>query len=122
MHPNDLTLSEYVDRTLGRDEHAVVARHLETCEVCRQLVDDLREITRAAAALDPIAPPSRVWGRIEQEICRDPGPAGPGGIPLAWTWPAAAAVLVLAVFIGVGQNPSKRPGGGGLGPAEGLCP
>jgi hypothetical protein len=30
MHPNSLTLSEYVDRTLGRDEHAQVARHLET--------------------------------------------------------------------------------------------
>ena len=76
MHPNELTLSEYVDRTLGRDEHAQVARHLETCEACRLLVDDLREITRAAAALDPIAPPARVWGRIEQEIRGDRGQGG----------------------------------------------
>jgi hypothetical protein len=110
MHPNDLTLSEYVDRTLGRDEHAVVARHLETCEVCRQLVDDLREIARAAAALDPIVPPGRVWARIEQDIRRDP-PRKParGGIPMTWTWLAAAAVLALAVFIGVRYTPAMRP-------------
>ena len=113
MHPNDLTLSEYVDRTLGRDEHAVVARHLETCEVCRQLVDDLREITRAAAALDPIVPPNRVWTRIEQEIRRDPARKSTrGGIPLTWTWLAAAAVLVLAVFIGVRYTPAMRPEAG----------
>ena len=41
MHPNELTLNEYVDRTLDRDEHAQVARHLETCEACRQVVDDV---------------------------------------------------------------------------------
>ena len=112
MHPNELALSEYVDRTLGRDEHAQVARHLETCAACRMLVDDFREIARAAAALDPMVPPHRVWGRIEQEIRGD---RASGTIPArdrvptlaaSWTWLAAAAVLVLAVFIGVRFAPS----------------
>ena len=114
MHPNEMTLSEYVDRTLGRDEHAQVARHLETCETCRQLVDDFREITRAAAALDPAIPAARVWSRIEQEI-RSEG-ARPDarrgrtrGAAPSWTWLAAAAVLVLAVFIGIRFTPSTSP-------------
>jgi hypothetical protein len=110
MHPNELTLSEYVDRTLGRDEHAQVARHLETCETCRQLVDDFREITRAAAALDPAIPAARVWTRIEKEIRSEGGrPATARGSTRAvapWTWLAAAAVLVLAVFIGIRFAPS----------------
>jgi anti-sigma factor RsiW len=112
MHPNRLTLSEYVDRALGRDEQAQVARHLETCEACRRLVDDFREIARAAAALDPILPPQRVWGRIEREISaeRDRGTNAarpdPPAISPSWTWLAAAAVLVLAVFIGVRFAPS----------------
>ena len=115
MHPNSLTLSEYIDRTLGRDEHAQVARHLETCEACRQLVDDFREIARAAAALDPIVPPERVWGRIEKEISAErargtnAGRPGARAISPSWTWLAAAAVLVLAVFIGVRFAPFTAP-------------
>ena len=111
MHPNELTLSEYVDRTLGRDELAQVARHLETCEACRLLVDDLREITRAAAALDPAVPPARVWTRIEREIRggenRADRRAGKlQAVAASWTWLAAAAVLVLAVFIGIRFAPA----------------
>ena len=115
MHPNELTLSEYVDRTLGRDGHAQVARHLETCETCRMLVDDLREITRAAAALEPAIPPGRVWSRIEKEIRSDrasvtnPGRRPVRAVSASWTWLAAAAVLVLAVFIGVRFAPQRLP-------------
>jgi anti-sigma factor RsiW len=110
MHPNELTLSEYVDRTLGRDELAQVARHLETCEACRRLVDDLREITRAAAALDPAIPPAHVWTRIEREIRGGENRAHRrSGNLQAVTWLAAAAVLVLAVFIGIRFAPATAP-------------
>ena len=115
MHPNELTLNEYVDRTLGRDEHAQVARHLETCEACRQLVDDLREITRAAAALDVAIPPAQVWTRLEKEIRSEgasPADARRGrtrAVAASWSWLAAAAVLVLAVFIGIRFTPSSSP-------------
>jgi Putative zinc-finger len=117
MHPNELTLSEYVDRTLGRDELAQVARHLETCEACRLLVDDLREITRAAAALDPAVPPARVWTRIEREIrggenTADRRTGKLQAVAASWTWLAAAAVLALAVFIGIRFAPATAPGTG----------
>ena len=114
MHPNELTLSEYVDHALGRDEQAQVARHLETCEACRQLVDDFREIARAASALEPVVPPQRVWSRIEKEIgdrARGVNVGRPGAraVSASWTWLAAAAVLVLAVFIGIRFVPSGPP-------------
>lgn len=110
MHPAELTLNEYVDRTLEHDERAAVARHLETCEPCRQLVEELREIARAAAALDPVPPPARVWARIEKEIrsnsaARHPAEAGSHWRSYRSRWLAAAAVLVLAVFIGVRFGP-----------------
>jgi hypothetical protein len=108
MHPSELTLSEYVDRTLDRDRHATVARHLESCEPCRAFVDDLHEIARAASALDPIVPPGRVWTRIEQDIRRNPAPNTTRGFSYGWTWLAAAAVLVLAVYIGVRFTPPAR--------------
>jgi hypothetical protein len=112
MHPSELTLSDYVDRTLNRDEQAMVARHLETCDTCRAFVDDLREIARAASSLDTAVPPGRVWTRIEQDLRRDPAPGRPRGLSPGWTWLAAAAVLVLAVYIGVRFTPSTATGGG----------
>jgi hypothetical protein len=112
MHPTESALSDYVDRALNRDELAAVARHLEACDDCRRVVDDLREIARAAAALDPVIPPARVWAAIEKEIrgegARAAAPRSrrvPGGHS-TWTWLAAAAVLVLAVFIGVRFAPA----------------
>jgi hypothetical protein len=116
MHPTELTLNEYVDGTLGRDERADVARHLETCGACRQLVEELREIARAAAALDPLTPPARVWTRIERELRTNPRGANrataslhpsPSTGSYRWTWLAAAAVLLLAVFIGVQFRPTS---------------
>jgi hypothetical protein len=82
------------------------------------LVDDLREIARAAAALEPAVPPARVWTRIEKEIRGDwaagpaPGRRSVHAVAASWTWLAAAAVLVLAIFIGVRFAPSMSPGPG----------
>lgn len=116
MHPNELTLNEYVDRALGRDERAEVARHLETCAACRQIVDDIQEITRSAAALDAEAPPARVWTAIERTLRNEAGRAGSRRrhYGQAWTWLAAAAVLLVAVFIGVRFGPATEPAGNGF--------
>jgi putative zinc finger protein len=141
MHPTDLTLNEYVDGALGRGERADVARHLESCAGCRQLVEDLREIGRAASALEPIVPPVRVWAAIQKEVHgRTPdvgaelvsapwgrGPSmllrgsklGPYAGSHAWirrgsgqAWLAAAAVVLLAVFIGIRFTPFGSSGTG----------
>ena len=50
------------------DERARIEQHLAACATCRQLVDDLREITRSVATLEHRDPPVRVWSRIERAI------------------------------------------------------
>jgi hypothetical protein len=134
MHPTDVTLNEFVDAALGRDEHAAVARHLESCAACRQLVSDLREIGRAAAALEPIEPPARVWTQIERAmregvlapLGQNPAEAGSHGSMWAsmrstGTWLAAAAVLVLAVFIGIRFAPFRSSDRGMPGADETIA-
>ena len=135
MHPNETTLNDYVDDSLDPRERAGVERHLGSCAACRQLVEELREITRTAGTLDPREPPVRGWSRLERAIRLEPGfgtgaqGVEPGGrAPLArlkgsrsmWVkgsrsvWLiglATAAALVLATAVGLRLNPlAPRPG------------
>lgn len=112
MHPNELTLNDYVDRALPGAEQADVERHLDSCAACRALVDDLREIRRATKALTPIEPPTAVWRRIEKAIHLEAAnltkPAGRrfgglGGRQIGWL--AAAALLLLATLVGLRLGP-----------------
>jgi hypothetical protein len=124
MHPSEPTLNDYVDQTLGRDERAEVVHHLDTCSACRQLVEELREIARGAAALGPVTPPAQLWNRIEKELRTgargtEPGAGGSHGRSATWTWLAAAAVLLLAVFVGMRFGPSASPPAAGT-TAEGI--
>ena len=109
MHPNELVINDYVDNALPASERAEMERHLATCAACRALVDDLREIARAAKTLEPLEPPARVWPRIATSIGELQPPAVAPNSSY-WKWLAAAAVLVLATIIGMRFNPlSKRP-------------
>lgn len=84
-----------IDETLGA--------HLRTCPACRALVDDLRRVRDAAAALDRPAPPPDLWPRIAHCLSSDEefGARVAGRTsqrrPVTWVWLAAAAALVLAV-------------------------
>lgn len=64
-------LHELADGTLGTVRRAELQTHLDQCDHCRALAADLQKIRRAAASLDPVAPPDRVWmqiaGRLRQE-------------------------------------------------------
>jgi len=115
MHPDDLTLNDYVDGALAASEQTAVERHLETCADCRRIVEDFREIRREAAALPPMEPPARAWTRIAAAIEREPQPSSswlPGRTTLAGRtgplWLAAAAVLLLATAIGLQVGPWSR--------------
>jgi anti-sigma factor RsiW len=126
MHPNDNALHDYVDGSGDAFERARIEQHLAGCATCRLLVDDLREITRAAAALEPREPPVRVWSRIERAITleREGGAdrarrfadqfegtrARFAGPYTRWTpWLAAAAALVFATFVGLRFMPGRGP-------------
>jgi anti-sigma factor RsiW len=114
MHPNELALNDYIDRSLGEGERADIERHLDSCAACRSLVADLREITRATKMLGPIEPPAAVWRRLEQAIGQeqaDLARAARRSRVRRSRWLAAAAVLVLATFVGLRLGvPGRRLG------------
>ena len=112
LHPERAVLNELVDGELDTAAQAEIERHLAGCAACRATVDDLREIRRVAASLDPRQPPARAWSRIERAIAleREHAAAGEsaGGATVrsGWSrgtigWLAAAAVLVLATIVGL---------------------
>jgi anti-sigma factor RsiW len=114
MHPNEQTLNDYADDALTGAARTDVERHLESCSICRGVVDDLRAITRATRALTPIDPPSAAWERIAAQIRREPSVAPPAsaGVPSSigghlrrWGWLAAAAVIAIATVVGLRLGP-----------------
>jgi anti-sigma factor ChrR (cupin superfamily) len=136
MHPNETTLNDYIDEALAAAERADVDRHLATCAACRQTVDDLRQILRATAELEPREPPVRSWSRLERAIKMEREHAAPAaptagaqgfsldgarasqpstgtarltGSRSAWlAGLAAAAALVLATLVGVRYMPARH--------------
>jgi hypothetical protein len=95
MHPDEAILNSYVDEDLGQAERIDVQRHLHECATCRSIVDDLRAVTRAAAALHdtPLEPPDDAWTRIQRVIERRRPAHG-----FNWrTGLAAAAAMLLVV-------------------------
>jgi len=117
MHPSEIVLNDYVDDALGRVEHEDVERHLTTCGECRQTVDDLRELGRRVALLEPMQPPSQAWRRIERELERDIRSAAPQRSASRYVVAlAAAAILVLATVVGLRlASPGRRAPTSALG-------
>jgi len=117
IHPDSVTLNDYVDEALPATERAAVESHVASCASCREMVSGLRSVVAAAAALKPTEPPRGAWGRLEREIRRRNG----GMRATRWAWLAAAAALVLATFAGlrlagVWQKPAA-PGVAAVSPA-----
>jgi len=94
-------IQEMVDGTLGAIRRAELEMHLDQCEDCRALLDDLRRIHDAAGSLDDLQPPDRVWlqiaGRLRQDgrLAETAASSAPRRSHLALL--ALAAALVLAV-------------------------
>jgi hypothetical protein len=94
-HPEGVTLSDYVDGALPRGAAADLERHMAICENCRELVAELRALSRAVRTLEPIQPPPAVWEKVRAATARDRSRRG------MWTWGglALAASVVMAVMI-----------------------
>jgi len=122
MHPNETTLNDYVDGSLGAAERSGVDQHLAGCAECRQLVEDLRGLLRTAGELELREPPVRAWARLERAIRmeepradRELGPrdvvtasAKAGPYRTYATWLAAAAALILATMVGLRYAPTRH--------------
>jgi anti-sigma factor RsiW len=90
-----------IDGTLGPIRAAELERHLDECDTCRALADDLRRIRDLADTLDDPQPADHVWlqiaGRLRQEGRVHDRPAPVSARPQQYVWLAIAATLVLAV-------------------------
>jgi anti-sigma factor RsiW len=90
-----------IDGTLGPIRAAELEQHLGSCELCRALERDLRQIHDVAATLGDPEPPDHVWlqiaGRLRQEGRVHDRPAVPPTGRQQYVWLAIAASLVLAV-------------------------
>jgi anti-sigma factor RsiW len=93
-------IHELVDGTLGPIRRAELELHLEVCDGCRALAQDLQAIAGTARSLDALTPPDRVWqelaGRLRAEG-RVSGAPSVAGRRRSVAILALAAALVLLV-------------------------
>ncbi|HVL69092.1 MAG TPA: zf-HC2 domain-containing protein [Vicinamibacterales bacterium] len=91
-------IQDLADGTLGPVRRAALQLHLDHCDACRALADDMQKIRAAAESLDDVRPPDHVWmqiaGRLRQEG-RVTATVQPRARHMAVL--AMAAALVLAV-------------------------
>jgi anti-sigma factor RsiW len=123
LHPSDLTLNDFADGALAGPERADVERHVDSCARCRAIVQDLREIRRAAKTLSPLEPPASAWRRVEDAIRADLPAEAAKAQKVGWFapdarqlgWLGIAATIVLATLIGLRMGP-LAPGSGSGSP------
>jgi hypothetical protein len=62
----------FIIEIVERDGNAEQKEHLRTCQVCSDLVADLRHIAERAKLLVPTADPSpRVWQGVQKSLQRE---------------------------------------------------
>ena len=111
-------LVDLVDGRLDGAEQRQVERHLEGCQNCRALVEDLRSLRAAAFMLDRREPKPETWDKLRAAIAAETA-AGSRFSPAAvrrsfseggWpVWLGAAAALILATIIGLMPLMNRAP-------------
>jgi anti-sigma factor RsiW len=65
-------VSDWLDGDIDATQRAALEAHAETCDACRALMTDLRDVRHAATTLERQTPPSQVWTRLEQQLAGEP--------------------------------------------------
>jgi anti-sigma-K factor RskA len=75
------------------EEQTELRRHLETCDACRQVADEMSEAAAMLAlGVDPVTPPAEVRAKLLNSL-----PPRSQASNFQW-WMAAAAVVALVLF------------------------
>lgn len=96
-------IQELVDGTLGPIRRAELELHLESCDACRALAEDLQAIATAAQSLEPLTPPERVWQQVSGRL-RAEGRASSTGPGLVRRHSVAVLALAAALVFVVGGS------------------
>ena len=96
-------IHELVDGTLGPIRRAELELHLENCEGCRALAQDLQAIGRTARSLDRLQPPDRVWRNVAGRL-RTEGRATAARTPLVQRRSMVVFALAAALVLLVGSS------------------
>jgi anti-sigma factor RsiW len=105
------SISALADGSLDAADRPRVEAHIEACDSCRALLDDLRALKREAASLQPAPLPAALWPRVAaslraQGVHDESAHVGRGAL---WQWGAIAALLVLAVALSLMVTWLRRP-------------
>lgn len=71
LHPWMERLSEYLDGDLAGAERAALEAHLEACDACRTVLEELRAVVVAAGALRDRPPRNDLWPAVAARIGAD---------------------------------------------------
>ncbi len=111
-HRVEERISGWLDGELSPGETAELEEHLDCCNRCRLLADDLRAISGAAAGLVESSPETAMpdqgqgWSRLSQQLSRERASSAPEAEPGS-RWPvhvalwAVAAAALLALGLGL---------------------
>jgi anti-sigma factor RsiW len=96
-------IHELVDGTLGPIRRAELELHLELCDGCRALAQDLQALAAAARSLDPLEPPDQAWQKIAGRL-RAESRIGSPAPAIARRRSAALLALAAALVLVVGSS------------------
>jgi anti-sigma-K factor RskA len=61
-------ISDYIDGILSPGEQTIIEQHLESCEDCRALRDDMLQLVHFSRHLPLHTPSGAVWNRIQTQV------------------------------------------------------
>jgi len=111
IHPSDDALNRFADGESDAREHASIARHLQDCGRCRQVVLEIRSLAQSAARWEDPPLPEGLRTRVLESAARrsgaivpvaDPQPAVRRRSRLMWL---GAAAILAAVALRVALAP-----------------
>jgi anti-sigma factor RsiW len=100
-------LSDYLDGELPANERVALEAHLQTCDDCSEVLDQLRQVLAQARTLGGVPPERDLWTGIAQRIGATPGRKAGGELPFRpraarrWSFSipqlAAAAIALMSL-------------------------
>ncbi|MBS2036369.1 FecR domain-containing protein [bacterium] len=97
--PDDLTLQQYLDSSLGSEDRQAFSEHLKSCTACQAELQAARRLEQLSQSWQGVDPPAQLLVRVQQQL--RPQSSGQG-----WLWAAAAAALI---GFGLGRGLLSRP-------------